>query len=381
MKRLCILTSVHRAFDTRIFYKQAKSLAKSGYDVTLIAQHNKDEVVDGVKIVALPRPRNRFWRMLGIWRTFRLALRQKADIYHFHDPELLPWGWLLRKLTRKPVIYDVHEYYTDVIPFKAWIPYFLRKPIAWLFDRIEKFFAGGLSAIITVTEPMKKRFSDSRVLCVSVHNFTSIEIAVSANESKRFSKGEHRYSVICSGGSRLARENVFETVLDALDLVVKQNSKITCVILGTASNPARLDEEHDNLMKKLSQEGNLKIIDRVCYNDLFRYLDVASIGWKPEPVRQKNSIQTRALEYMARGKPVVAASDSSLTADIIREARCGILVDPYDAKAHASAILYILEHPDEARKMGENGKKAVLEKYNWETESKKLLNLYRVICQ
>lgn len=62
-KSVCILTSVHPPFDTRIFYKQAKSLVEAGYGVTLIAQHDKNEVVDGVKIVALPKPRTRFWRM------------------------------------------------------------------------------------------------------------------------------------------------------------------------------------------------------------------------------------------------------------------------------------------------------------------------------
>ena len=96
-KKVCILTSVHTPFDTRIFHKQAKSLLKAGYDVTLIAQHDKDELVGGIRMVALPKPKNRLWRMLGTWRVFKLALKQKAEIYHFHDPELLPWGWLLAR--------------------------------------------------------------------------------------------------------------------------------------------------------------------------------------------------------------------------------------------------------------------------------------------
>ncbi|NLM38812.1 MAG: glycosyltransferase family 4 protein, partial [Firmicutes bacterium] len=104
--KVCILTTVHPPFDTRIFHKQAKTLVQAGYDVTLIAQHERDEVVDGVKIIALPKPRNRLSRMFGLtWRAFRLALRQRADVYHFHDPELLPNGVLLRLFTRAKVIY------------------------------------------------------------------------------------------------------------------------------------------------------------------------------------------------------------------------------------------------------------------------------------
>jgi len=87
MKKICILTSVHSVFDVRIFYKEAKSLSKAGYNVTLIAQHNKNEIVDGVKIIALPIAKNRFHRMTKIaWRLFRLALKEDADVYHFHDP-------------------------------------------------------------------------------------------------------------------------------------------------------------------------------------------------------------------------------------------------------------------------------------------------------
>ena len=78
-KRVCFLTSVHPAFDTRIFYKEAKTLAAAGYDVTLVAQHDTDEVVDGIRIVALPKAKSRLRRMIGVWRVLRLAFAQRAD--------------------------------------------------------------------------------------------------------------------------------------------------------------------------------------------------------------------------------------------------------------------------------------------------------------
>ena len=140
--KVCVLTTVHPPFDTRIFYKQARTLARAGYKVVLIAQHNRDEMVDGVKIVALPKPRNRFARIFGLtWRAFHLALRERAEIYHFHDPELLPIGVLLKIFTRAKVIYDVHEDVPEQILTKHWIPCLLRRPLAGVFNAFEKLMA------------------------------------------------------------------------------------------------------------------------------------------------------------------------------------------------------------------------------------------------
>jgi len=193
-----------------------------------------------------------------------------------------------------------------------------------------------------------------------------------ASDSKGFDSKNDEYSTIYTGV--IAKAKGFETILEALDLVVRQNPKATCIILAEARNLGWLYEKHNSLMNRLIKEGNLEINGRVPHDEVFRYLNASSIGWKPGPPYQE-CISTKTLEYMACGKPVVA-SDLPLTADIIREARCGILVDPCDAKAHASAILYLLDHQEEAQEMGRNGQRAVLEKYNWENESKKLLVLY-----
>jgi len=75
---------------------------KAGYDVTLIVQHEKNETVDRVKIIALSEPKNRLQRIFFmVFKVMILAIKQKADVYHFHDPELLYAGALLKLLTGK----------------------------------------------------------------------------------------------------------------------------------------------------------------------------------------------------------------------------------------------------------------------------------------
>jgi glycosyltransferase involved in cell wall biosynthesis len=84
----------------------------------------------------------------------------------------------------------------------------------------------------------------------------------------------------------------------------------------------------------------------------------------------------KMFEYMSAGIPVIA-SNFALWRDIIEGNQCGICVDPMNPEAIAAAIDYLIEHPEDAKKMGENGRKAVLEKYNWLMEEKKLINLYK----
>jgi len=96
-KKICILSTVHPPFDVRIFHKEAVTLVNAGYEVLLIAQHDKAEIVDGVKIINLKTPVNRMARMTKtVWSAFRKALKTDAVLYHIHDPELMPIGFLLK---------------------------------------------------------------------------------------------------------------------------------------------------------------------------------------------------------------------------------------------------------------------------------------------
>ena len=155
----CILTTVHRPFDTRIFHKEAKSLVRRGHSVTLIAQHETDEIVDGVRIVALPRARNRLHRMLALTpQAFQLAVNQKSDVYHFHDPEFLLAGLLLKLIARATVVYDVHEDVVKDVLTKYWIPTCLRLPAALISGLVERLIAHCLDARVTATEGIAKSF-------------------------------------------------------------------------------------------------------------------------------------------------------------------------------------------------------------------------------
>ena len=88
-----------------------------------------------------------------------------------------------------------------------------------------------------------------------------------------------------------------------------------------------------------------------------------------------DALPVKMFEYMVAGIPVIA-SNFPLWREIIEGNKCGLCVDPLNPSEIAKAIDYILTHPEEAQRMGENGLKAVKEQYNWSVEEKKLLALY-----
>ncbi|MEM2941747.1 MAG: glycosyltransferase family 4 protein [Thermoproteota archaeon] len=364
-RKVCILTTVHPSFDTRIFHKEAKTLARSGYDVTLIAQHDRDEVVDGVRIIVLSKPKNRFTRILGLsWQVFWLALRQRADLYHLHDPELLLIGLLLKLFTRAKVIYDVHEDVPQQILTKHWIPSLLRRPTAAIFNIVEKLIARWLDAIITATEGIAENFQGFNV--VVVHNYP--DLAMFPTSSPPQSLRDERILIYVGEISYLRGAVEMIQALEYLNLPFD----IQLELIGRFE-PSELEKE----LRALPGYKRVRFLGWLPPEEIYRRLFRAEIGLAclhPHP-SYVMALPVKLFEYMAAGLPVIV-SNFPLWKEIVERNKCGLCVDPLNPKKIAEAIEYLLTHPNEAHKMGLSGRRAVEEKYNWGHEARILLDLY-----
>jgi glycosyltransferase involved in cell wall biosynthesis len=155
----------------------AKSLAHAGYEVTLIARHNQQETIDGVRIVPLPQPRNRLHRMTTVlWRLYRLAVQEDAEVYHFHDPELLIAGVLLKRRGKK-VIWDVHELYPNAILDRHYLPRPLRRLIARAFDLGERMAVRSFDHMIYTTAFVGQRYQTMKVRSGPVANYPILRLS------------------------------------------------------------------------------------------------------------------------------------------------------------------------------------------------------------
>jgi glycosyltransferase involved in cell wall biosynthesis len=358
------LTSVHKSNDTRIFIKECKTLQKAFFSVGLIAPNDKDEVVDGIHIYAVPKAKNRKERILRtIWQVYKLAISHNADIYHFHDPELIPIGLLL-KVKGKKVIYDVHEDVPKQILSKYWIPIFLRKIISEFIALLENISAKIFDGIVAATPSIAKRFPKSKTIIVQ--NFPIIP-ELTAGEEKNYNSRQN--NIIYIGG--LSEIRGIKEMVQAIDILPKTfNAKL--VLAGNFS-PPQLEDEIKNL-------SGWKYVDYkgwVSREEAAFLLSESRIGLvllHPVP-NYIESYPIKLFEYMSAGIPVIA-SNFELWREIVESVGCGLLVNPLEPKEIVNAIKWILEHPNEAERQGRRGKEAVIKRYNWESEAIKLISFY-----
>ena len=360
------LTSVHSPSDIRIFFKECRSLAAAGYEVVLVAPGGKDRFVEGVQVRAITKAARRLERMTKIvWAVYRAAVRERAEIYHFHDPELIPVGLLLR-LRGERVIYDVHEDVPRDILSKYYLPVWARSFIGNVVEVIENFAARRFSALVSVTPHITKRFRNLNARVVTVQNFPLLD-----ELADDISSWQEREAAVAYVGMMTVSRSIREMVV-ALSLL-PEGCTAELRLAGTYS-PERLRDEVAKL-PGWERVRELGFLDRRVVKQSLGRVRAGLVLFYPEP----NHIYAgpnKMFEYMAAGIPVIA-SDFPLWREIVEGAGCGKLVDPLDPQAIADAIAYLLSHPEEAEAMGRNGRRVVEERYNWKNEEKKLLALYR----
>ena len=361
MIKVCHISTVHPVFDIRIFHKECKSLEKAGYEVHLIIQHKKDEEIEDIKIHSLPKPKNRIERFLKLRElAYQKAVEINADIYHFHDPELIPVGLKLKKLGKK-VIYDVHEDVPRQILTKPYLNKFIRHIISRTFEIYENYASKKFDAIITATPHIRDRFLKINKNTIDINNFPKLD------ELYEPVSWENRKNEICYIGGISRIRGIVELV-KALEYVD------TTLHLAGNFESEELEKEVVNLpgWKKVKYYG---FVDREKIKEILKQVKIGIVTLHPI-INYLYSLPIKMFEYMSAGIPVVA-SKFPLWQDIVEKNKCGICVDPQNPKEIASAINYLLSNDNIAKKFGENARNLVETKYNWQNEEKKLLKVYK----
>jgi glycosyltransferase involved in cell wall biosynthesis len=363
--KICHLTSVHPRYDVRIFLKECKYLT-SQYDVSLVVADGKgDEEIFSIHILDVGKPSSRLRRILFTAnKVYRKAIDLDCEIYHFHDPELIFIGRKLLKKGKK-VIYDVHEDVPRQLKSKKYHNIIIRYLSSYLIEKVENHYALKFSAIITATEFIKSRFEKLNNLTSEVRNFPILDEFDMHNTSSRT---ENR---ICYIGGISEQRGINELIKifdsDKNDFYLELAGEIENEVIVKKI----MNVTHDKI-KYLGIVNHNRIVELICKSK------IGLVILHPTP-NHLNSLPIKMFEYMAGGIPVIA-SDFPLWKQIIEENNCGICVNPYSLDSIQNAVQFLIDNESDRVKMGENGRIAVINKYQWDIEFKKLCNIYKEIA-
>ncbi|HPE58529.1 MAG TPA: glycosyltransferase [Bacteroidales bacterium] len=359
------LTSVHPIDDVRIFVKQCTSLFANGFDVTLIACGDRafEDIQKGVKRISLNVPvKSRLQRIRKRSKAvLKKALEIDADIYHFHDPELMGVGHKLKRLGKK-VIFDSHEDVVSDISTKKYIPFLLRKTLAFFYKRYEKYVVAKLDGVVTVTPHIVNRLKKINPNTVQVANFP---IVTEDNLDETLKRKNLAFA------GNISQTYLLENVINAISDIDGANM----ILAGNADTGYLSKLQSLEGWKKVNYLGVVphETVKTIYKNSL---IGIACLAYTANTGFRKGSLGVLKLfEFMNAGMAVVC-SDSELWKEIIDKEKCGIYVNPYDVIEIKKAVELLISKPQLASSMGFNGRKAVEREYNWQKEEIKLLNLY-----
>lgn len=364
--KICHVTSAHNRYDGRIFKKQLTSLAKK-YDTYLLCCDNlENEEKNNVKIISTnAKFKNRYERFLKAKNQLKKkCIEIDADIYQFHDMDLLDLALYMKKKGKK-VIFDAHEDYEVLFLEREWIPNYLRKILLFFFIKKEKRTYPKFDYIICAADHIKDKLKKYNKNIEVIENFPILK--------DKIKKDNNLENIICFAGS-IRRDWNHETVVKA----IKDIPNITYKIAGTYT------ENYYNELAKNEGFDKVKLLGRLNANSVDELYSNSKIGmalcsYLRNTNRNIGSLGiTKIFEYMANELPVIF-TDFVLYKNINKEKEFGIPVNPYDIEEVKKAIIYLLENPKIAKKMGENGRYLIETKYNWNILEKKLFKVYEKI--
>jgi len=362
--KICQLSTVHPITDPRIYYKECATLAKNGFDVFLAIPETSDYTdINNIKVKALPKFSGRIKRIiLGNYKAFKRVMETKAELVHFHDPELMIAGLFL-KLSGKKVIYDVHEDVPKQILSKEWLgPLFIRKLISGIFNGIERFCSFVFDGIVTATEDIAQRFPGSKTVVVC-----NYPISEMIKNSEQVERPKDKIVVIYAGGLTKIRG-----IGELIEAVGEVNQNCELWLLGKFDST-----EFESHCKSLKGWQRTKYFGVKPLEAVYQYVKAADIGVNVlYPLeRYLVALPTKTFEFMAFSKPMIV-NKSELWKSLFKQA--ALYVD-CDKNEIAKAIEKLAGNEELRKEMGNSGKQLFLENFSWESQGKKLVNCYHKI--
>ncbi len=389
MKRkiLIIVENLPVPFDRRV-WKEACSLRDNGYEVSVLCPRGKGyergfEVLEGIQIYRHPMPGEGnsrigylweygcalFWEF---WYAWRIYWRQRFQVIQgCNPPDLIFLVALPFKLLGVKYIFDHHDAGPELYLAKYGRKGILYRLQLWLESLCYRSSDAVMSTNSSYRQLAITRGGVAPEDAFIVRNGPDLRTFKSVPPNPVLKHGKaHLVGYV---GTMSTQEGL-EILLSAA-LYIKNSGRrdvhFTCV--GGGPGLPRLRK----LVREKRLDNVVNFTGRIPDDEMIEILSTADVCVNPDKPCEMNSISTmvKIMEYMALAKPIVqfdlregkfSAMDASLYAD-----------DQNQVVDFANKILWLLDNPDERKRMGEFGRRRVEEELDWKHSVHNLLAAYQ----
>jgi glycosyltransferase involved in cell wall biosynthesis len=393
--KTCMILDTPFPPDIRV-EKEARTLIRKGYEVHLlcVGERNETETVGNVLVHRVVIDRSSIFKRLRHTRplfnfvhitdwaqkVLQLHHKENFSVIHAHDLTTAPYALLAGKRARIPVILDMHENYPEAQ--KAYrsntnTGTSIKSSVSYLLDRlVEKLCIQNAFQVIVVVKERKDQlvnqgFDESKISILS----NTIDVDYVSKNPVKFElvkKYKGRFIVTYIGGFGAHRG--LETLIESVALIKDKISDLCLLLVG--GRPSEM-KRFKALCRRLGVENLVELVGWASFEQIPSYIHLSSVCIIPHKKsgHTDTTLPHKLFQYMFFEKPVIA-TDCLPLKRILQECNCGIVVKSGDPASFAEAIMALYCDPKLAEKLGRNGKKAVMNKYNWAKSEQVLLSIY-----
>jgi glycosyltransferase involved in cell wall biosynthesis len=386
-KKILYIWDADYPWDIRV-EKICRTLIKNGNKVHLICRNIKRrprvEIIDSInvhrlkifgnyklnKFVSFPA----FFNPLWIVEIIGVIKKHKIDLMIVRDLPLALTAVFIGKFLSLPVVFDNAENYPAMLK-RSWyrlnrfhlLNIFIRN--SYVAQLIELFTVNLSDHIIVVTEEAEERLrklgvKENKIAVVS----NTPDLSIMADEDGIDNECFKKYFLIAYLGG-LEEKRGIDNALEALKDIKREIPNVLLVIIGKGYGEKKLK----SLVKCYHLENSVIFKGWLNYERALGYVNQSDVCIIPHPVNQHTNatIPNKLFDYMRFGKPVVA-SEALPIKRIIDAENCGLT---YCDKEGLVESIIKLRDINLRNTLGENGKKAVLSRYNWSYDSRRLIEV------
>ena len=380
-------------------YYMAREMAKRGHIVYVIcsATHHlllkkpvvknsfSMEEIDGFNFVWINMPKYKNahsnqrvlnWFVFS-WRIRKLAtfIKDKPDAILSSSPSLLSFigaQWLASKVRAK-LVFEVRDIWpltlTEIGGFSPKHPFI--RLLQLVEDKAYRDAHAVISNLKNSVEHMASRGLDRAKFNWLPNGFSLSEVNQKASLNSLALDQLPKNKFIVGYTGTLCAANALDTLIDVADKL-KNHLDIAFVLVGTGKEKSAL--EASVATKGLANVFFVDPIPKVEIQAMLSQFDACYIGWRKDPMYQYGISANKIFDYLYSGKPIIHSYSGSC--DPVVEAEAGLQVPAQDVDKVAEAVLTLLRMtPEQRAQMGENGRKAALEQYEYGRLANKLARI------